>query len=192
MPISYFPPLISNLDWGKLTGEISTQSDLAAALAQKADINHTHQDYILCEKSTSQEIISTNYTEITGLQFALTAGKYYEIELMLLVNKSADTGANDLRLRCELAPEIVYLACFTACDINMKNILSNEIFTTTGFTAIESINDTLLGRFLYLKARFKAMADGTFCLKAALSTAGDAIEIGKGSFLNYKLLMFND
>ena len=123
MPISYFPPLISNLDWGKLTGEISTQSDLAAALAQKADINHTHQDYILCEKSTSQEIISTNYTEITGLQFALTAGKYYEIELMLLVNKSADTGANDLRLRCELAPEIVYLACFTACDINMKNIL---------------------------------------------------------------------
>jgi hypothetical protein len=187
MPISYFPPLISNLDWGKLTGEISTQSDLAAALAQKADINHTHHDYTLCEKSTAQAIISTSYTENTGLQFALSTGKYYEIELMLLVNKSANTEANDLRLRCEIAPEIVYLACFTANDSTMKNVLSNEIFTTTGYAEISNINDTFLGRFLYCKTRFKALANGTFCLKAALSAAGDMIEIGKGSFVKWKV-----
>ncbi|MEI6091412.1 MAG: hypothetical protein WCR42_13235 [bacterium] len=186
MPISYFPPLVSNLDWGKLTGEISTQSDLAAALAQKANVNHTHQEFIVLEKTTAQAIDSTNYTEITGLQFALTADEYYEIELMLLVNKSVNTEANDLRLRCEITPEIVYLACFTANDSAMKNILSDEIFTTTGYLEISNINDTLLGRFLYLKARFKALANGTFCIKAAISSVGDEIEIGKGSFVNYK------
>jgi hypothetical protein len=187
MPISYFPPLVSNLDWGKLTGEISTQSDLAAALAQKANVNHTHQEFTVLEKSTAQEIDSTNYTEISGLQFALTADEYYEIELMLLVNKSANTGANDLRLRCEIEPEIVYLACFSANDSTMKNILNDEIFTTTGYTEISNINDTLLGRFLYLKARFNAVTDGTFSIKAALSSAGVGIKIGKGSFVNYKL-----
>lgn len=186
MPISYFPPLISNLDWGKLTGEISTQSDLAVALAQKASVNHTHQEFTILEKTTAQEINSTNYTEISGLQFAVTADEYYEIELMLLINKSANTGANDLRLRCEIESEFVYLACFTANYSTMKNILSDEIFTTTSYVEISNINDALLGRFLYLKARFKALADGTFCIKAALSSVGDGIEIGKGSFVNYK------
>jgi hypothetical protein len=69
----------------------------------------------------------------------------------------------------------------------MKNVLSNEIFTTTGYAEISNINDTFLGRFLYCKTRFKALANGTFCLKAALSAAGDMIEIGKGSFVKWKV-----
>ncbi len=188
MPISYFPPLVSNLDWGKLTGEISTQSDLAAALSQKANVNHTHELSTLIEKSTAQAIDSTVYTEISGLHFAVTADKYYEVELMLYINKSVNTAANDLRLRCETDVEIEFLAGYTANDANLKSILSGDLFTTTGYTSFEGINDTSLGRYLFLKAGFKANTDGVFCIKAALGSAGDEIKIGKGSTIkNYKL-----
>jgi hypothetical protein len=78
MPIQYFPSVLTNPDWGNITGSISAQSDLQTLLDAKSEVNHILQ-------SEQLDVSNDEYFQIPDMSLTLEANQAYIIDLNLLV-----------------------------------------------------------------------------------------------------------
>ena len=56
MGLDYFPSISVPTEWGKITGEIQEQLDLANALSEKADALHSHSEFEAADPAIQEHI----------------------------------------------------------------------------------------------------------------------------------------
>lgn len=132
MPINWFPSITQNINWGNIQGSILSQSDLSDVLQTKANLEHSHNNYVNINSLINGYSLENNIT-LSKSDIGLE-----NIENYSIANQAeAELGTNDDKY---MTPERTKQAILANSSSNETLLFLNELFTINSTTE-QNIND---------------------------------------------------